>query len=158
MPFTNIESGHVGVWIDHEKALVVFLNAPVPHTRAIHPTIESKHKSTGGTRSSRPFMHRSVESAKREDHHRRVEIDQFYESVATEIKGCDDVVVIGPAAAKDEFVATLASKGSEAPTVRAVITTQSNMTEPQIVAFIQSSFGQPATRRAMNQAGAPFQE
>ena len=146
----------VGVCIDHKKAVVVFLHGGLGSVKVLLSDVESKHKSTGGTRSSRPFWHRSVESANRQDLHRREGLRRFYEAVGAAIGGCDELVV-GHAAAKEEFLLHFLAQAASKPVIRASMTV-AHLTEPQIVALVREQFGVAAPRRIMNTAGAPFQE
>jgi hypothetical protein len=145
----------VGVWIDHEKAIVVTLSRGITDVQTVLGDVEPKHRSTGGTRSGHPYSHRSVESTSAQSAWRLEQIRRLFDQVEALIDGADELVVLGPGEAKDEFATFLGDTHRQGtPSVKASATVPSHLTEPQIAAQVREMFGHPSPRKKVTIAGA----
>ena len=94
MSHTNIETESLhqtAVWIDHNEALVAILtDAHLMHEKEI--------LSKAG-----PHTHGGGWSQKRIQAHRHALLDQFYEQVAQNLTGADEIMIYGPGQAKHEL-------------------------------------------------------
>lgn len=139
--------GQVGVWVDFKRALVVHFDDEGVHTQQIESDVESKHRSTGGAGASKPFWHRSVNSGSREDARRDNEIASYYGEIAKAVDGCNNILVCGPGEAKLGLKSFLEESRKPAPEVMCE-STESHITDAQIVAHIRDKFGNGAPRTA----------
>jgi hypothetical protein len=140
----------MGVWICQTKAVVVRLDENGATCVTMTSDIAPRHRSTGGTRAGRAFLHRSVNSTSREEAAREAAIERFFDEVAHAVEGADELVVLGPGGARTAFAARL-PRGSM--TVRAVEPAGSRSSEAQIVARVMAMFGRAAPRKARQVPG-----
>ena len=133
----------VGVWVCQTRAVVVRLNDRGATTVALVSNVSPKNRATGGTGSSRPYMHCSVSSRDRLDHARDAAVSRFLDDIAKSLKNADDVVIVGPGKAKKLLAARLVESGLK---VSAVEPAGSRLTEPQIAARILEMFGRASPR------------
>lgn len=140
----------MGVWICQTKAVVVRLDESGASCVTMTSDIAPRHRSTGGTRAGRAFLHRSVNSTSREEAAREAAIERFFDEVARAVEGADELVVLGPGGARTAFAARL-PRGSM--TVRAVEPAGSRSSEAQIVARVMAMFGRAAPRKARQVPG-----
>lgn len=156
MKSNAIQPRQVGVWVDHEKALIVTLVGEGHSIKIVQGDVGPKHKSTGGVRSGRPYWHRSIESAKRQSIRRTNQLQHFYHHVEDEILEADQLILLGPGGAKEEFATFLSqNRRFDCEKLTASVSVPSHMTEPQIVAHIKKVFGHPAPRKTILAAGMP---
>lgn len=95
---------HAIVWLDRSEAHVILFDRE--HVEAERIKSRSHHKATGGHVGSHQGMHGRGDSAS--GHHsaqggHASHDEDFYHSVAEALKGVNEILVTGPAQAKDEF-------------------------------------------------------
>lgn len=95
---------HAIVWLDRSEAHVILFDRE--HVEAERIKSRSHHKATGGHVGSHQGMHGRGDSAS--GHHsaqggHASHDEDFYHSVAEALKGVHEILVAGPAQAKDEF-------------------------------------------------------
>lgn len=124
-------SSNVGVWIDHRKAVMVFLSEDGPEIREIASNIE-KHVRFSG-------MSDQEESADDiRDRQFAGHLDRFYDDVIAYVHDAGSILIFGPGEAKDELARRLESKGHK----RAISAIESadKLTTPQIAARVKRHF------------------
>lgn len=129
----------LGIWIDHRKAVLVFVNdgkvttkeldsAVGPHTRYSHdasyPT-ESGPQSGGGE--------------KKHVERNRHELERYYDAVIKEIGQSGTIFIFGPGEAKTELKSRLGLTHGLAERV-AGIEAADNLTDGQIVAKVKAHY------------------
>jgi hypothetical protein len=121
----------VGIWIDHERAIVVFASEGRVRTQTLdshvggHPHYSGQQDGGG--------------EKKYEERHGE-HLDRFYDEVIRELADSDELLIFGPGEAKLELKARLnRSKPQSARTVR--VETADKLTNPQIVAKVKAHFG-----------------
>lgn len=95
---------HAIVWLDRSEAHAILFDRE--HVEAERIKSRSHHKATGGHVGSHQGMHGRGDSAS--GHHsaqggHASHDEDFYHSVAEALKGVHEILVAGPAQAKDEF-------------------------------------------------------
>lgn len=127
-----------GIWIDHDRAVVVALGPGEPAVHTITSNAEHRHKSMGSAGVPLPGHLHGVPSGKYERRRRR-ELTSFYRTVIKSLAGADRLLVLGPAGAKDE----LRREMDRAPKLAAkvcAVEAASDMTERQLVARVRKFF------------------
>jgi len=143
-------SNGIGIWMDQSKAIIVKVRGDEASVERLEADVEAKHRATGGMRASRPYWHRSVNSARRADAIRADAIRRFYADLAKTVGDEPVFLLIGPGEGKEAFARFLADRGRAAPTTAAAT---SRLSEAQIVARIKTAAGRPAPRRSRATAG-----
>lgn len=97
---------HAIVWLDRSEAHVIMFDRE--HVESERIKSRSQHKATGGHVGSHQGMHGRGDSAS--GHHspqggHASHDETYYHSVAEALKGVHEILVTGPAQAKDEFKA-----------------------------------------------------
>ncbi len=80
---------HAVVWIDHQRAQIIKFNPDQSETNEIHAHGGAKHLH---------HKHGAVGSGKAPENH------PYYDAVALALKGVGEILVTGPASAKQELV------------------------------------------------------
>jgi stalled ribosome rescue protein Dom34 len=116
---------HSIVWIDHHKA-VVWNFADDAQTKSVVKA-HDQHEHTH-IRKSPHGGHKTPEDM------------EFFDDVAKTIAGVSEVLVIGPAQAKDEFVTFLQKK--HAPVASSIVAVESadHPTDPELLAYARKHF------------------
>lgn len=140
----------IGIWMDQTKAVIVKMRGDEATVERLEAAVESKHRSTGGTRASRPYWHRSVNSASRADARRAGAIQRFFGDLLRMLGDDALLLLIGPGEGKEAFARYLAQRGHAVPEVGLAA---SRLSEAQIVARIKAAAGRPAPRRRRAAAG-----
>lgn len=123
--------GKVGLWIDHKKAVMVFLSDGGEEIRVLASNME-KHVRFSGD-SSEGGSADDIRDRQYAGH-----LDRFYDDVIAYIHDADSILLLGPGEAKGELAKLLESKGLKQHVVG--IETVDKMTDPQIAARVREHF------------------
>ena len=121
-----------GLWIDHRKALIVFISDDGEESKEIESDIEKHIRFSGGSRS---------EQGGGEDQQDRQYIghlNTYYDEVIAQLRDAESILIFGPGEAKGELEKRLASKGLGGRVVG--VETVDKMTAPQIAAKVRQHF------------------
>jgi hypothetical protein len=102
----------VGIWIDDQQAILVYPHDDSPDIRVLLKSTQTNR--VGGHDGG-----------------------QFLSEVFPALIDCQEIIILGPAPAKDEFVHQLTMKGLTSATIRANITVSSAMTQATFVELVQ---------------------
>jgi len=122
---------HVGVWIDHKKAVIVSIAAGEVTTRTLisdvgaHPHYSGSQEGGG--------------EKKYEERHNQ-DLDRYYDDVIGQLGKPDAVLLLGPGEAKLQLKARLARSKMSSESIVAVESTD-KLTDPQIVAKVKEHYG-----------------
>lgn len=121
---------HVGVWIDHRKAVVVSLRDTVAKTRRILSNMQ-KHVR---------FSSRAERVSAEDQRDRRFagQLDKYYDKVVSSIRDADAILILGPGEAKLEFKTRL--EGGTLGGLVVGIETADKMTDRQLAAKVRRHF------------------
>jgi len=130
-------TGQVGVWIDHEKALIVAAGQDtvtvVPsHVRG-HPRFKGGGGYPGGDSSQ------GGGSEKRSEEHHSNELKRFFDEVAAKIGRAEAVLIFGPGEAKHQLAARL-EHATARPRPTIAIEASDRLTDAQVVAKVSKYF------------------
>lgn len=123
--------GKVGLWIDHKKAVMVFLSDGGEEIRVLASNME-KHVRFSGD----PSEGGSADDIR--DRQYAGHLDRFYDDVIAYIHDAESILLLGPGEAKGELAKLLESKGLKQRLVG--IETVDKMTDPQIAARVREHF------------------
>lgn len=118
----------VGLWIDHKKAVMVFLTGRREEVREIISNME-KHVRFSGDQSE------DGAADDTRDRQFASHLSRFYDEVIESIHDAESVLILGPGEAKGELAKRLESKGPKERQV--TMETADKMTTPQIVARVR---------------------
>lgn len=122
---------NVGVWIDHRKAVMVFLTDDGEEIREIASNME-KHVRFSGTSD----QEQSAEDIR--DRQYAGHLDRFYDDVIAYIHDAGSILILGPGEAKGELAKRLETKGHKGAI--SGIETADKLTTPQVAAKVRRHF------------------
>lgn len=117
----------VGLWIDHKKAVIVFLAGNDAEIRLVTSDLEKPHRQSGVATPADDIRQRKS----------TLELSGFYDEVISCIRGAEEIYILGPGEAKGE----LQKRFDDLLRRRIVgIEAADRMTDPQIVAKVREHF------------------
>lgn len=118
----------VGLWIDHRKAVIVFVSGKDTEMKLISSDIE-KHSGQSG-----------VEMPADDSRQRELtgHLNSFYDEVVSCIREAESILILGPGEAKGELKKRLEKDNLTTKVVG--IKTSDKMTDKQIVALVRGHF------------------
>jgi len=118
----------VGLWIDHRKAVIVFVSGKDTEMKVISSDI-AKHPGQSG-----------VEMPADDSRQRELtgHLNSFYDEVVSVIRGAESILILGPGEAKGELKKRLEKDNLTTKVVG--IKTSDKMTDKQIVALVRGHF------------------
>lgn len=129
----------LGLWVDHKKAVIVFVAGKETETKLVTANIEKQHRQSGVATPADDIRQRKSTE----------ELGGFYDEVISCIRGAEEILLLGPGEAKGEL-----KKRLEKDNLGSLIVgmkTSDKMTDKQIVALVRGHFlNRPAaaSRRA----------
>jgi hypothetical protein len=122
---------HVGVWIDHKKAVIVFASSDRVTTRTIESEIRSHARYSGPADSEGEKKYEG-----RHDEH----LHRYYDDVIGQLGQPQELLIFGPGEAKLELRERLSHSKALSKSVVGIETTD-KLTDPQIVAKVKELYG-----------------
>jgi hypothetical protein len=127
----------VGIWIDHRRAIVVTIDEGRESHQIIESERENDERPNGGRRSSTPYGPQAGSQEHQLEAKERQRAIRFYKEVILAMGKPDELLVMGPAGAKREFVELL-EKQSDLR-VKIKMETTDRMTEAQVAAKVRTA-------------------
>jgi hypothetical protein len=128
----------VGLWIDHRKAVIVFVAGKDTETRVISADIEKHHRQSGVTMPADDIRQRELTG----------HLNIYYDEVVSCIRDAESILILGPGEAKGELKKRLEKDNLSRRIVG--IKTSDKMTDKQIVAVVRGHFNQKGQQRVQN--------
>lgn len=129
----------LGLWIDHERAVIVSLVDGSEQISIIPSDVESHIKSLGGSRTASPYGPQDVATEKKLERKRRQHLHKFYQKIISTLKDAQQIFIFGPGVAKTELEKECA-KNKELIGRILDIQSSDKMTEGQMVAKVKIFF------------------
>jgi len=124
----------VGLWIDHKKAVIVFVAGKDTEIEFISSNIEKHHRQSGVATPADDVRQRGLTG----------HLNSFYDEVVSCIRNAESILILGPGEAKGELKKRL-EKGNLSGRIVG-IEISDKITDPQLVALVRDHFlNQPAT-------------
>lgn len=130
----------VGLWIDHRRAVVVFVTGKDTETKLIDSNIEAHHHQSGIAMPADDVRQRELTG----------QLNRFYDEVVSCIREAESILILGPGEAKGELKQRLEQDDLSRRIVG--ITTSDKMTDRQIVAVVRGHFNQKGQQRVRENA------
>lgn len=127
----------VGLWIDHRKAVIVFVDGKETEIKLISSDIERHRRQSGVATPADDSRQRELTG----------QLNSFYDEVVSNIRNAESILILGPGEAKGELKKRL-ERGNLGRLIVG-INTSDKMTEKQIVALVRGHFlNRPAAARS----------
>ncbi|HEU5239160.1 MAG TPA: hypothetical protein VFU37_18670 [Pyrinomonadaceae bacterium] len=118
----------VGLWIDHKKAVIVFLAGNDAEIKLVTSDIERHHRQSGVATPADDIRQRDLTGR----------LNGFYDEVISCIRSAEEILILGPGEAKGEFRKRLEKDYLGRRVVG--VETSDKMTDPQTVAKVREHF------------------
>ena len=128
----------VGLWIDHSKAVVVFLAGQTEEVKVIKSKVEKQLQRAAASRPGGPFESQAVPADDRRQRKFTGHLDTYYDEVVSCIHDAGSILIFGPGQAKGELAKHIEQHGLGE--YIADIETVDKMTDPQIAAKVRLYF------------------
>ncbi len=117
-----------GLWIDHRKAIIVFLNDDKEEIKQIKSDFEKPHDSSGSSiRADDLIQNENTEH-----------LNKYYDEVISALQNTEAVFILGPGEAKGELQKRFEKSNHNGPEIE--VETADKMTENQLVAKVRDYF------------------
>jgi len=129
---------NVGLWIDHEKAVIIFITGKDEKTVIVESNFKNHFKEPVNKSDER---HNERRKSKQDDTMERVSTEHlgiYNDKVIANLNGTESVLIFGPGEAKTELVKRI-KNNNPAMQILAVEAVD-RMTEPQVVAKVREYF------------------
>ena len=117
----------VGLWIDHKKAVIVFVKGKEEEIKLVSANIEKQHRQSGVSTPD-DIRHRELTE----------HLNIYYDEVVSCIREAESILIFGPGEAKGELKKRLEKDNLGGHIVG--IEPADRMTDPQIVAKVREQF------------------
>ena len=124
-------SREAGIWIDHEKAVIVNISGDRVRTKTLSSDIAPHPRYAGSQEGGG--------EKKYEERHKN-DLDRYYDDVISQVGEQDALLLLGPGEAKLELKARLGRSPARSERIVAVESTD-KLTDPQIVARVKEHYG-----------------
>ncbi len=125
----------VGLWIDHKKAVIVFVAGTATQIRLVSSNIEKHPRQSGVSMPADDVRQRDLTG----------HLKTYYDDVVACIREAESILILGPGEAKGELRKLLEKDHLSRRIVG--LKTSDKMTEKQIVAVVRGHFNQKSERR-----------
>ena len=128
----------VGLWIDHRKAVIVFLAGKEEEMKLVRSSVEKQIRRAAGSRSGGPFESQAVQSDDRQQRAFTKHLNTYYNEVISCIRDVESILIFGPGESKGELKKHLEREGLGGRIVG--VETVDEMTDGQIAAKVRQYF------------------
>lgn len=129
---------NVGLWIDHKKAVILFVGNGDEVPLVIESEFEKYARSTGGSPSVTPVGSRDVCPDDKRQRKFILHLNGYLDRVISRIRGASSILVLGPGEAKGQLKRRLQKKLVGRPVIR--VETADKMTDRQFAATVRKHF------------------
>ena len=129
---------HVGLWIDHKKAIIVAITDKGEEIRLIISKVERQRRRSGDSPLEGPHERQQVPAD--DSRQRRVtgQLNTYYDAVIACIRDAESILIFGPGEAKGELQKRLNKDNLDRRIVG--VETVDRMTDHQVAAKVRQHF------------------
>jgi len=128
----------VGLWIDHRKAVIVFLGGVKEEVKRVRSHVEKQIRRAAASRSGGPFESQAVPSDDRQQRKFTAHLNTYFSEVISCIRDAESILIFGPGEAKGELKKRLEREKLSGRIVG--VETIDEMTEHQIAVKVRQYF------------------
>lgn len=128
-----------GIWIDHEKAMIITLDKGQHKLKIIESDIVTRDRIDGETKSYGRFGEQSLSQEKHKERRIKEQVSNFLKNLLREIKGMDELVLFGPANMKNKLEKYIRNDTTLVSKLQAVVSADS-MTDNQMIAWVKNFY------------------
>ena len=129
---------NVGLWIDHKKAVIVYLSVKEVEIKTIKSDLEKFIKPSEGSSSNNPYGRRDIPADDINKRELNEHFKVYYDKVISSLKNAKSIYIFGPAETKNDLKKRM-EKNKLHPKIVA-IEPADKMTDRQIIARVRKYF------------------
>jgi stalled ribosome rescue protein Dom34 len=118
----------VGLWIDHRKAVIVFVTGKEEEIKLISSNIEQSHGQSGASVQADDIRQRELTE----------HLNNYYDEVISSLRNADAILIMGPGEAKGELKKRIERNHLNGREID--VETVDKMSDRQIVAKVREYF------------------
>ncbi len=118
----------VGLWIDHRKAIIVFVTGQEEEIKLVHSEIEKPHGQSGASIRADDLLQNELTE----------HLNKYYDEVILSLRNAKAILIMGPGEAKGELKKRIERNNLNGRVVE--VETEDKMTDRQIVAKVREHF------------------
>ncbi len=138
-------NGNAGVWIDHRKAVIVWVNSTEEHIVLVVSAVEKHLGRAGDSPLKGPYEASQVPADDSRQRALTGHLNIYYDAVIAALRNAESLVIFGPGEAKGELEKRLIRNKLGAKV--AAVKTADRMTDRQIVAKVRDYFSADRTAK-----------
>ena len=135
----------LGIWIDHKRALLVWVAEGTETREDIPSNLERHTRLAGGSPAKTPWGPQDVAAERRRERRYQLHCERYYDRVALRIRTAERIFLAGPGVAKHEFHKHLKRYAGIENRITAVETLD-KMTDRQFAARVREHFEREGVR------------
>ena len=128
-----------GLWVDHEKAIIVSLIDGSHKVTHVESDIEGRFRLKGGSRSNTPYGIQSATSESKRDFRYSKHLNIYFQHIIDLLKEAKQIYIFGPGEAKFELKKKIEKNNVFLDKI-SDIEASDKLTEPQIIAKVKKYF------------------
>lgn len=128
----------VGLWIDHNKTVMVTLEDEKEETREIRSNVVKQTRLSGGRSAEKTNISDMSNAEDMIDRRYENHLNEYYDGVVSMLRNADSIWIFGPGEAKDELKKRLEREGYKGQIMR--VETVDKMTDRQIAAKVRQHY------------------
>ncbi len=128
----------VGIWIDHRRAVVVTIENGNETIATLEGEADHQPKAAGRYGNKTKWGPQAPINERRVEENYKLHVVRFYKDVIKSIGKMDQLLIMGPAQAKLEFVEEI-EKIADLRAVPRKVETVDKMTDPQVAAKVRAT-------------------
>ena len=129
-----------GLWIDHEKTIIVKLIGKSHQVMHIASNIEGRYRLKGGSRSDVPYGIQRATSESKRDLRYQKHLNIYFQQIIDRLKDAKQIYIFGPGEAKIELKKKIEQDNKALASKLADFETADKLTEPQIIEKVKNYF------------------
>ena len=118
----------VGLWIDHRKAIIVFVTGNEEEVKQINSEIEKPHEKSGSSVRADDLLQNELNE----------HLNKYYDEVISSLRKAEAILILGPGEAKGELKKRLERSPLNGRVIE--VETADKLTERQLVAKVREHF------------------
>jgi hypothetical protein len=126
---------NIGIWIDHRKAVLVFVSEHETRNKTIKSNVERQPGRINGERSLFQFERQLIKADDIQERKFDNSLEKFFDEIYQDIKDVESVLIFGPGEAKGELKKYIDKHGSGNQV--AEVESVDKMTDNQIMAKVR---------------------
>lgn len=128
----------VGLWIDHKKAVIVFVRDKKIEKKLIKSNVDKQLGRYDGKRSTTSYESQLVPAEDSQEKYYIGRMNIYYDEIISFIRDAESILIFGPGKAKGELMKRIEENKISGHIES--IETVDKMTDPQIVAKVRKHF------------------